>query len=478
MAYAVKRSSVSGEIANSIRMMLCLQPEAQNNKYNRGNLPQPILFYKLEDDILDLPFLFAASLFQITPNLDISYPITKLEFTGTLREKQVEVEKESWEQLEKYGTTTLGLHPGFGKTILGANLSCKAKLMTCILVHREILTTQWKKTFEDVTNAKVWIVGEKHPPPICDVIICMDTRWNTIPKYMRDAIGFLIIDEAHAFCTPSHLGCLLAFHPKYIVIESASLLRDDGMHTMIYAMAGVHGVFRDINKPFSVMKIITNTKPERKINKQGGVDWHTLVSSTLLNPRRQDIILNLITSNLDRKILVLTSLVEHAQIIHDGLCEKKIKCDYLCGNKKTYQDATVLTGTISKIGTGFDQANFCATYSGDPFNLLILVCSLKKYSMLVQNVGRAFRSDFPTVMHLVDDDDIYRNHWVKAKKWYQMHGGIITEHNIINKEQPITISQNITAVQNSWAKAKAKEFALKQLETKHIPVDMSKSNLK
>ncbi len=110
------------------------------------------------------------------------------------------------------------MYPGFGKTILGASLASRVKLMTVILVHREILTVQWKKTFEDFTTAKVWIVGEKNPPSECDVIICMDTRWHLIPKFMKDACGFLIIDEAHAFCTPTHVGCLLAFHPKYMIL--------------------------------------------------------------------------------------------------------------------------------------------------------------------------------------------------------------------------------------------------------------------
>ena len=458
MAYAVNRSSISLTHSETIRCMLCLQPDVSYNRYNRDAAPPPILFYSIDNGVLHLPYLFAASLLQITPNMDIPFPVMTLEFTGTLRENQVEVETVAWNQLETYGTSTLGLYPGFGKTILGAKLMSRSKLLGVVLVHREILTVQWKKTFEDFTNAKVWVVGEKEPPPICDVIICMDTRWLLISKEVRDAVGFLIIDEAHAFCTPTHIGCLLGFHPKYILAESASLLRDDGMHSMIYALCGDHGVFRETNKPFNVMKIITNTKPLRKQNRMGGVDWSALVASTLMNERRNQIIFNQIMSNLNFKILVLTSLVDHALLIHAGLIQRGVSCDYLCSTKKTYQDATVLTGTISKIGTGFDQANFCQTYSGQPFNLLILVCSLKKYSMLVQNIGRCFRSECPTIMHFVDQDDIYNSHWSKAKKWYIMHGGTITEFNIPNEEQPVLTTANITAGQQSWVQSKIKQL--------------------
>ena len=460
MAYAVNRSTISHTTAQTISSMLCLQPDAPNSKYNRGIVPEPILFYNIDGDIVHLPYLFAASLFQTTPNLDIPFPVTNLAFNGNLRENQIPVEVEAWNQLEKYGTSTLGLYPGFGKTILGAKLASRARLMTVILVHREILTVQWKKTFEDFTNAQVWIVGQKDPPPVCDIIICMDTRWHYMPKQMRDAIGFLIIDEAHAFCTPTHVSCLLAFHPKYILLESASLLRDDGMHSMMYAIAGNHGVYRESNMPFNVMKIMTNTKPIRKHNRMGGVDWAALVETTLMDQRRNQIILGLVRANMNRKILILTSLRDHATLLYNNLEQMGIPSDYLCGTKRGYTDSTVLVGTISKIGTGFDPATSCPTYAGKPFDLLIMVCSIKKYSMLVQNVGRVFRAEFPTVMHLVDNDDIYKSHWYKARKWYITHGGILTEHIIENTELLTPTSANITDQQQNWAMAKARQMAL------------------
>lgn len=463
MAYSINRSTISQTTAQTIRSMLTLQPESMNSKYNRGKVPEPILFYNIDNEILHLPFLFAASLFQITPNLNISFPVTKLTFTGKLRDHQINVETEAWDQLEKYGTSTLGLYPGFGKTILGAKLASRAKLMTVVLVHREILTTQWKKTFEDFTNAKVWIVGEKYTPAICDVIICMDTRWHMMPQYMRDAIGFLIIDEAHAFCTPSHISCLLAFHPKYILLESASLERDDAMERMMYAIAGTHGVFRESSIPFSVMKIMTNTKPIRKHNRMGGVDWISLVNDTLFDDRRNRIILELVKNNLNYKILILTSLRDHATLLYSNLEKMGIASDFLCGTKRGYVDSNVLVGTMSKIGTGFDPATSCPTYAGKPFDLLILVCSIKKYSMLVQNVGRVFRSEFPIVMHLVDNDDIYKSHWYKSRKWYLKHGGIITDHIIENTDIPVPT--NITEQQLTWAQKKAQELQSKKPKT-------------
>ena len=459
MAYAKRRSEISPEKIEIIRSGLRMVPDVPYSKYGRDQEPDPILFWRLDGDILHIPFLFAASLFQTNPNLDIPFPETNLTFTGTLRDKQIPVEQECWEQLSKYGTSTLGLYPGFGKTILGAKAASRAKLITCVLVHREILTTQWKKTFTDVTNARVWIVGEPNPPPVCDVIICMDTRWNQIAPQLRDQIGFLIIDEAHAFCTPGKVDCLLAFHPKYILLESASLERDDSLHSMMYAIAGSHGVFRESDKPFNIMKIATNVKPIRKQNRQGGTDWAALVHDTAMDQRRNQIILNLVAANPNYKILILTALKDHATLLHEAILKMGITSDFLCGTKRGYIDSKVLIGTHQKIGTGFDPATSCPTYDGRPFDLLILACSMKKYSMLVQNVGRVFRADFPTVMYLLDNDDIFKSHWAKTKKWCITRGGILSEHDIPNEQQPTPTTANITTHQLQWAQNKARQIA-------------------
>lgn len=463
MAYARSRSAITDEQAKLISEMLQITPKQQFNKY--GNLPQedPVQFYIIKDGIVHLPYLFAASLFKIIPNNDIVYPSMPKQFTGTLRDYQIPLVTDAHKQLQNYGTTTLAVAPGSGKTIMGANLDCQLGLFSVVLVHREILCNQWKKTYIDNTNAKVWIVGESNPPPSCDVIICMDTRWAQIPEAYRNNIGLLIIDEAHAFCTRSRVNCLLAFHPKYIIIETASLERDDEMHNMMYAIAGKHGIYRELQDPFYVMKIMTNTQPELKQNKMGGTDWAALTKDILMNERRNRIILGLVTSNLNRKILILTLLKEHAEYLYNKLVQLRVPCDRLYGTRKSYNDATVLVGTVSKIGTGFDPANSCATYDGRPFDQLILCLPMKKYGMLVQNIGRLFRAKCPTLQVLVDNNSIINAHWAVTKRWCIARGGMLSEYNIPNTEEVVQVEKSPEQTkkqQISWAQRKAIQLAM------------------
>lgn len=427
MAYSIKRSNISDEQTKIIRKLLYFIPKMKDSSFQDSSPVKSIGFYIVKNDIVHLPYLFASSLFQIIPNINISYPVINIEFTGKLRDYQIPVEEKSWEQMQQFGTSTLCVYPGFGKTILGAKLASRIKLLTVVLVNREILTVQWKKTFTDNTNTSVWVIGEKNPPSNYNIIICMNSRWDKIPEEIRDYVGFLIIDEAHSFCTAGNVECLLSFHPKYILIESASLERDDGMEQMMYSIVGKHGVFIKSQFSFQVYKVVTGVKPVREHSKQGKVKWDILVKTTLFNDRRNNIILNLILINIERKILVLTSLKEHSTLLYEVLKSRNISVDFLCGNRKSYTDSKILIGTTSKIGTGFDPATSCETYDGKPFDLLLLVCSMKKESMLIQNIGRIFRSDFPIVYHFVDDDTIYTSHWYIARKWYIARGGIIKD---------------------------------------------------
>jgi hypothetical protein len=464
---AVRIKKLDSDSMITIKKELTFLPNLPPNRYQRNVTASPVALYNEDQHFLYVPLDYYKHRFASAPphTLLRSYSVTPLKFTGTLREQQVLVEEEAWQQLKQSYCTTLGLYPGFGKTILGAKLASRDPLLTVVLVHREILTNQWKKTFTDFTNARVWIVGEKHPPAMCDVIICMDTRWDSIPAAIRDRVGFLIVDEAHAFCTPTHVGCLLAFRPKYVVIETATLLRDDEMHKMVYAIAGQRGVYRETSKPFSVIKVETNTSPERKMKKrykEEFVDWAALVKDTLLDERRNKIITDLVQKNSTDTILILTSLVEHTMLLYNKLLELNISCDYMCGTRKIYKDCRVLIGTTSKIGTGFDQATACPDYSGRRFNLLILACSIKKYAMLVQNVGRVFRADYPTVMHLVDNDTIFESHWQKARKWFVMHNGKMEPPIIIDNPKSTTIMKENKDV-SDWAVVRAAELR-KELE--------------
>lgn len=437
MSVVVKRSTLTEDHANLIKKLLFLQPK---EKYSFGGKKtgkdvSPVLFYQIMnspvdgEDYIFLPYRFAAHLFGKNINAQRTYTPSVFTFTGTLRDYQAEDISGFVSHLEEYSTTTLCCSPGYGKTIVSAYLAAKYSLLTVVIFKATTLIKQWRNTFERFTTAKVWAVGEEGIPALFNVIICLDKRVEKIPVDIRNRVGMFIIDEAHTMCTQSQVEKLLGFHPRYIIAATATLKRDDGMHEMIYAMCGDHCVVRDIKKEFHVYKIETNVTGVRIDRTDGkrGVQWHPLAKSLAFNNERNQLIVAMALKNPSYKIIILTGYRAHTTLLHRTFIELGESVDFLCGPKKSYHDSRILIGTISKIGTGFDEASFCDDYNGIKINLGILAHSIAKTQLLEQTVGRVFRADFPNIMHLVDDDKTIANHWKTARRWYKSKGGILHE---------------------------------------------------
>jgi hypothetical protein len=425
-----------------IRELLFFQPVEKpikiRGQWKKPNSSTPILFYqKVEKDgetYVFLPYYFAQVLFSKNLALDRHYITADTQFIGKLRDYQAVEVPIMLEHLDTYGTTTLRLHPGWGKTAISAYLSCHYKLITVVIMHRTHLIKQWCKTFEKFTNAKCWVVGEdSQPPPIFNVIVCLDKRVMKIPEEMRIRVGFMVIDEAHAFCTATQVPRLLGFHPRYVVACTATLEKDNKMHRMIEAICGKHHIYRELKKDFHVYMVKTGIKAERQTKTGGGgINWHVLAQSLANNPVRNRMIVEMARKNLKHKIVILTGYKSHTKELYRMFKELGESVDYLCGNLKKYKDSRILIGTISKIGTGFDEENFCDDFNGVKINLGILTHSIANKQILEQSVGRVFRADFPNIMHLVDDDRTIERHWKTARAWYRSKGGIINEVNLTN----------------------------------------------
>ncbi len=389
-------------------------------------------------DYVDLPMNFARSLgfaAHIHPEVDIN-------FTGTLRPGQLEIAEETVKALRSVGSTILKLPPGSGKTVLGAQAVSELKRKTVILVNRKHLIKQWLKVFVTMTTGSVALISAnskgltkeillKVPDANittdlqeAQIVISMLGQWGKVPDSIHHSIGFMVLDEADMLCSPKMAPLLLLDHPQYILAESATPERQDDLHNVLYALCGSECVSRPIEKEFQVYKVNTGVPAERVPNAVGTTDWSHLIKSVLFNEKRDQLILEIVKSNPQYKILILSSMVEHVKLLH-GKIELEEKCDYLAGSKGEHFNSRVLIGTFGKVGVGYDESNCCADYDGEPINMLILVTSVKNEKKLEQFIGRVFRSELPVIIQLVDDDSILKSHWSKFKKWYQSVGGVV-----------------------------------------------------
>lgn len=407
-----------------------------------NNTKEPIMLFhpNAETKTLLLPYFYAKT---VTGNKKINYKPEHENvfdshhlFAIQLRPEQTEICDEALMLLKRHNTVTLGLYPSAGKTIMGSFLAYVKGYMPLVLLSITSLMNSWLETFKMCfpwLEDRIWVVNEKtspwNPKKRTDtpaIIICMKDRVKHIPDVIRFKVGTLIIDEAHKLCTPSCVESLLYFHPRFIIIETATLNRDDETEHMMHKIAGEHAINREDPRPYKFIRIKTGVQCENFKNKMGGLDSTKIYQALCESPERNNQIINIVKSNLHHKYIILTKYREHVAVLCKLLTEAGIDNDFLIGGESDYQDSTVLVGTIPKMGTGFDEKMYCSSFKGRPSNVLILCCTTPTIALLVQLKGRVMRSDNPIIIWPEDNVPMVKSHTTSVKPFVIKYGTFIT----------------------------------------------------
>lgn len=358
--------------------------------------------------------------------------------------------------LDGNGRFLLGDFKVTHNTMLSIFLAYLAGYCTLILCNRDTIMRQWLATIYKCIPAYtsyVWMVGESAPPndgSIPAFIICMDERFSKIPEYIRNAVGTLVVDEAHMFCTPSQVPCLLDTQPRYVILCSATLERDDGMQQMVQAVAGPHGVFKVSEVPYFILKIKTHIQVDTTRNRFG-VNYDSLCKGLAASDTRNNIVIDIVKSNPHRKFILLSKLADHVELLQLLMEKAGVRASTLYRSQKKYSDALALIGTMPKMGTGFDEENACEDFQGKKSDVLILLHSVKKWQQYEQFRGRVMRANNPIVIWMYDAMETTRRHFRELQDWFtQTNGNVVdvdySPGTIILPENPQVIKVDVPPV--------------------------------
>lgn len=441
MAIVIPRKNLSHKEQDFIVNMLTIKPKLpEKNFFSKGfkmqfsqTEPEPFPFFQVDENNVKVPYAFGSIFLKCHPHDNRDYHKINVSFTGELRDRQKKRVTKLDQHFEKHRTATLTAHTGFGKTRLSNYYIAKWGLLTVVLVPGEVLMNQWPKAIQDaLPGVKVGVVGEDYREDLLDpediwknhpdVLICMPDRWKHIPAEVRSRIGFLIIDEAHMFCAPKRSICLLQFEPKYILAMTASPRRRDGTIEVIHSLCGLHQVKARYPNKVTVWSFLTGLSYTSEKDARGNTNWSGTVKKITEDDERNNLIADLavyLINDLKRKPLLMCDRKEHVIALDQLLKDRGVTCDYLMGTKSVYQDGQCLIAIMTKAGTGFDEQYACPEFNGLRIDTVVYCASFKEVNNLIQYGGRAFRSESPLIIHLIDDNSIIRNHWVSNSKYYK-----------------------------------------------------------
>lgn len=351
--------------------------------------------------------------------------LKRIKFTGTLTELQTEVFGEAIEHLEKKRSCIISLQCGLGKTCLSLYIANHLKLKTMVFVHRIVLINQWIESINKfLPGMKVQICDSSTAPePEYDMYIMnMMNVGKIIPsQYEKVGIHTIIVDEAHVCCAETMSKCMLYICPDYLIGLTATPFRSDGMDRVLDTYFGTERIIRKEMRPHTVIKIVTEFEIQTTTNKQGNLNWSSVISSQSLNDERNEFICDVLEHYSDRVWIVLCKLVSQVKILRDKLRQRGESISTLVGTEQTYDpDARILIATYSKAGVGFDNPKL---------NAMFLASDVAEFEQIH---GRVFRrkDTIPLFIDLVDKFSTLKSHWYIRKKLYEEMGGTIESYKI------------------------------------------------
>ena len=343
-----------------------------------------------------------------------------VKFIGTLRPEQ----EKAAEAMLNFDTGVLSASTAFGKTVIAAYLIAKRSVNTLILVHRKQLLDQWVarlSSFLELDPKKIGQIGggKRKPSGIIDVAIIQSLSRKGAVDDIVGGYGHLVVDECHHLSARSFEIAIRQCKAKYVTGLSATVIRKDGRHPIIFMNCGPVRYKVDDRKqadkrPFNHKVILRSTNfqmPEPLINKEP-LMIHDLYAALIVDEKRNQMIVEDVVKavnegripvvlterreHLEKLKSLLSSRVENIFVMKGGMGKKQRKT--LAEEMKAVDDERVILATGRYLGEGFDDPRL---------DTLFLTLPVSWKGTVAQYAGRLHRlHDMKTEVIIYDYADL------------------------------------------------------------------------
>ncbi len=319
-------------------------------------------------------------------------------FTGTLRKDQ----KAALGELLKHDIGVLHAPTAFGKTVTASAMIARRKVSTLVIVHRTELLRQWQErltSFLDFSKDGLGSIGggKTKPSGKIDIAVMQSlSRRKDLAEFL-DGYGQIIVDECHHLSAFTFESVLKQAKARYVVGLTATPIRRDGHHPIIFMQCGPvrHSADRPETSPEQLEVWPKHlSPPDIPVGSAIQEVFRILANDPERNRRiSRDV---MAAYREGRKILVLTERTEHLELLREALGESIEHCFVLHGRLSRKARATilgeldalnesaprVLLSTGRLIGEGFDHP---------PLDTLMLAMPISWKGTLQQYAGRLHR---------------------------------------------------------------------------------------
>jgi len=438
--YILIKKEWSPAIINSIKQELTVTPFTAGD-YGESEDPFPV--YSENSQKLYIPKYFGIEKFgpadeiRVPPGDDIN-----LEFSGNLRQHQIEPIDACLKGFSTIGGGILSLPCGEGKTACACYLISRMKKKTFVLVHKEFLLNQWIERISGSDGSPAFLpgarVGRIQGKIIDienkDIVIGMiqSISMKDYPLDLFDSFGFVILDESHRCPSREFSKALAKINCPYMLGLSATPNRKDGLTKVLKWFIGDILFMRK-------GKSASNSTVERYIYDCGDLVYAQeltgyygkLNSAGMINniafyiPRTEFIIKKVVECiESERQILILSDRKEMLKDLENMLNEKSITNGYYIGGMKqaSLEESAkkqVILATFQMAAEGLDISTIDTIILGTP------------KTDIEQAVGRirpkvgVIAKNTPLVIDIVDDFSMFSRQADKRYTFYKKKNYVI-----------------------------------------------------
>ncbi|RPI73245.1 MAG: DEAD/DEAH box helicase [Geobacteraceae bacterium] len=344
-------------------------------------------------------------------------------FRGELRPEQ----KSAADAMLQHDIGVLSASTAFGKTVVAAFLIASRAVNTLVLVHRKELLDQWIERlgqFLDIPRKSIGRIGggKREPYGMIDVgMIQTINRKGSVDDSIAN-YGHIVVDECHHISARSFEIVARQSKAKYVSGLSATVIRKDGHHPIIFMNCGpirykVDDKTQAARRPFT-HRVITRATNFR-LPHSFEVDRYTaiqeiygfleessnrnelIVSDVIgtVNDGRFPLILSERKNHLQKLADMLSGKIENVIVMKGGMGKKQRKNIQQILDGLSENGSSVIIATGKYLGEGFDNPRLDA---------LFLTLPISWRGTIAQYAGRLHRiNDRKKEVLIYDYADLY-----------------------------------------------------------------------
>ncbi|MCR8709267.1 DEAD/DEAH box helicase [Aliarcobacter butzleri] len=359
------------------------------------NTPKYIRSFEENENFLMLPRGLKETLIDFFNVNAVSYSFVDKRVLNKIQTKTVTFnlrpeQNEAIKEIKKSDYSICVAPPGFGKTLLGAKIFEIRACTTLIVVNKNMLLNQWIERFVDYfgyNKKDIGYLGKGFNKLNGQIDVATMQSLKNDPKIIEN-YSFVIVDECHHIPALTFEQIIKNFKGKYILGLSATPNRKDELQPILFQQLG------EISYEYKKKKTHTNKLQIIRTQFVSNADnYATIINELCIDEDRNNLIVDIIKKNIDRKILLLTDRIEHINVLENLLQKENI--DYISvhgslnkkeqvENMNLVKTKSLILATTSYFGEGIDFPHL---------NTILFATPISYYGRLIQYLGRIGRGN-------------------------------------------------------------------------------------